>query len=286
MNHLLCELLVYLDSATVVKKTLPLLDSTSTREEQIRYVRTLTHAQHGWTLSSKRVILRWLGKAREFRGGKLVTTEVKNLQADMLARLTDDDRQQLATEIAALEKKEPLTVSTPLPVIRQWKMPDLLTDLESDSERRSLLGGKQALLSASCLKCHRINAGGGQVGPDLTQVGKRFNQRALLESILLPSKVVDPKYSHTAYVMTNGKTIVGRPIAVNKNQIVVETNPLTEETAIVERAKIEEAIRSRTSPMPSGLVDILTRRQILDLLAYLQAGGNPEHPVYAEPGSP
>jgi len=34
--------------------------------------------------------------------------------------------------------------------------------------------------------------------------------------------------------------------------------------------------------MPSGLVDVLTRQQILDLLAYLQAGGNPRHPLYGK----
>jgi putative heme-binding domain-containing protein len=282
INHLLCELLVYLKSPSVVKKTLPLLSSISTREAQIRYVRTLTHVQDGWDITSKQAVLKWLAKARGFRGGKLVTATVKNLQADMLTKLTADDRQQLATEIAALEKEEATTVSTPLPVVKQWKMDDLLADLSSDSEPRSFLGGKQALQMASCLKCHRINTAGGQVGPDLTQVGKRFDRRALLESILLPSKIIDPKYSHTAYLMKNGKVIVGRPIGVNKGQITVETNPLTTATATVERAEIEESQRGKTSPMPSGLVDVLTRQQILDLLAYLQAGGNPRHPLYGK----
>ena len=285
VNHLLGELLVYLDSPTVVERTLPLLIANSTREEQIRYVRTLTHAQHGWTLASKRAILKWLSKAREFGGGKLVTAEVKSSQTNMLAKLTVDDQQRLAAEITALKKKKAVTLSTPLPVIRQWTMADLLGDLKSASQSKSFLAGKQALLTASCLKCHRIHAAGGQVGPDLTQVGKRFDRRALLESILLPSKVVDPKYSHTAYLMTNGKSIVGRPINVNQYHIVVEIDPLTEETETVERANIEEAVRTKTSPMPSGLVNILTRQQILDLLTYLQTGGDPEHRLYADPDS-
>jgi putative heme-binding domain-containing protein len=282
VNHLLCELLVYLKSPTVVKKTLPLLSSISTREAQIRYARTLTHVQDGWDITSKRAVLKWLAKARGFRGGKLVTATVKNLQADMLTKLTADDRPQLATEIASLEKEEATTVSTPLPVVKQWKMDDLLADLSSDSEPRSFLGGKQALQMASCLKCHRINTAGGQVGPDLTQVGKRFDRRALLESILLPSKTIDPKYSHTAYLMKNGKVILGRPVGVNQGQITVETDPLTEATAIVERAEIEESQRGKTSPMPSGLVDVLTRQQVLDLLTYLQAGGNSRHSLYGK----
>ena len=32
--------------------------------------------------------------------------------------------------------------------------------------------------------------------------------------------------------------------------------------------------------MPKGLLDKLTREEILDLLAYIAAGGDPEHAVF------
>ncbi len=32
--------------------------------------------------------------------------------------------------------------------------------------------------------------------------------------------------------------------------------------------------------MPKGLLDKLTREEILDLIAYVAAGGNPNHPLF------
>lgn len=41
-----------------------------------------------------------------------------------------------------------------------------------------------------CTKCHRFQRQGGMAGPDLTGVARRFDDRALLEAILEPSRVV------------------------------------------------------------------------------------------------
>ena len=37
---------------------------------------------------------------------------------------------------------------------------------------------------------------------------------------------------------------------------------------------------SKLSPMPEGLVNILTKEEILDLLAYIEAGGKREHAAF------
>jgi hypothetical protein len=36
--------------------------------------------------------------------------------------------------------------------------------------------------------------------------------------------------------------------------------------------------------MPGGLINVLSREDILDLLAYLKAGGNPADPAFQAPG--
>jgi hypothetical protein len=61
--------------------------------------------------------------------------------------------------------------------------------------------------------------------------------------------------------------------------IHVETNLLSGQSVAVRRDEIEEARPSPNSPMPAGLLDGLTRAEILDLLAYLKAGGDPAHPL-------
>ena len=37
------------------------------------------------------------------------------------------------------------------------------------------------------------------------------------------------------------------------------------------------------SPMPAGLVDTASMDEVLDLLAYLRAAGNPEDPAFQRP---
>ncbi len=45
-----------------------------------------------------------------------------------------------------------------------------------------------------CLKCHTIRGVGGQVGPDLSVIGKKGSRENLFESILLPSKAIADQY--------------------------------------------------------------------------------------------
>src|SRR5205807_8556898 len=55
--------------------------------------------------------------------------------------------------------------------------------------------GKQLLASSitgdlQCLKCHTIRGVGGNVGPDLSVIGKKASRENLFESILIPSKAI------------------------------------------------------------------------------------------------
>ena len=43
-----------------------------------------------------------------------------------------------------------------------------------------------------CAVCHKIGDNGGIVGPDLSQIGKKLNRAKILESILDPSKEIEP----------------------------------------------------------------------------------------------
>jgi quinoprotein glucose dehydrogenase len=57
-----------------------------------------------------------------------------------------------------------------------------------DAERgEAILSDKEEV---SCLRCHKINGNGGEVGPDLTGIGKRQDRRYLLESIVVPNRQI------------------------------------------------------------------------------------------------
>ncbi len=275
-NHMLCELLVYLNDASVIPRAMTLLADASPQEDQIRTARALTQASPGWTPDTQRQFLTWLGSARHFTGGKQLTERLRDIRVDFLKLLSDKQQQQFSEEIAALDK--PLEVEEVVParpVVKDWQLTDLEPHLASVTQNRSFKNARQALLAANCLKCHRIGSTGAQIGPDLSNVGKRFDSRAILESIIEPSKVMDPKYLYTVYVLSSGKIVTGRPVGVSKTTITVETDPIRQTTVPVLREEIEEAVLSKTSPMPASLINVLTQEDILDLLAYLKAGGDP-----------
>ena len=128
------------------------------------------------------------------------------------------------------------------------------------------------MAAASCLRCHRLGERGGRIGPDLSSVGRRYDVRALLESIVEPSKVVDPKYLDSTYILTDGRVVTGRPISVSRNEITVEVNPLTAETAVIARSEIEETQIAKVSPMPAGLLNTFSHEEIATLIYLLRTG--------------
>ncbi|MBI2478208.1 MAG: c-type cytochrome [Planctomycetia bacterium] len=281
VNQELCELLVYLQAPNVIPKTLALLASAATQEEQIQYALLLTQVADGWDIQSRGRMLAWLKQAQKFPGGKLVDATVKNLQADYSASLTREQREQLAEAIAALDAPAPdEPLLPPRPFVRRWQPEDLVSELPRTKSGRSRASARTALAAGLCLRCHRIGNEGGRVGPDLTSIGKRFDDRALLESILEPSKVIDPKYRHTAYELDNGKVVHGRTIGVNAQQLVIETDPLTAATVTIDRDAIEASHPAEVSPMPNGLMDTLSADEILDLLAYLRSASDVQSPAF------
>ncbi|MFP6610831.1 MAG: heme-binding protein [Pirellulales bacterium] len=270
VNRELCELLVYLRSPRAIEKTLGLMKPTASQEDQIHHAKTLSQTKHGWTSVTRRQLLLWLITARQFRGRSL-SDIMGHIRRNILETMTAEEQEEFKQEIAILTRplKKPDSVP-PLPIVHRWTMADLLPGL-AQADQRSQNSGRRAVAAAQCLQCHRIGDEGGLVGPDLTNAAKRFDTRGLLESIIEPSKVVDPKYRHTVYELANGQIVSGRPVGVSARKIVIETDPLTGTKTAVPRDKIESSQLSAISPMPTGLIDVLTKEEILDLLAYLKS---------------
>jgi putative heme-binding domain-containing protein len=91
----------------------------------------------------------------------------------------------------------------------------------------------------------------------------------VVEPILEPSKVVPEQYQYTLVVMKNGDSFSGRLIRDATDDVVLETDPVSGTRERLARAGIDTVTPATLSPMPAGLVNILTREEILDLLAYL-----------------
>jgi putative heme-binding domain-containing protein len=73
--------------------------------------------------------------------------------------------------------------------------------------------------------------------------------------------------------LSNGDDVTGRIAEENNNKVVVVVDPLKQTQREVKKSEIKERHASKVSPMPEGLVNILTKEEILDLLAYLESSG-------------
>jgi uncharacterized repeat protein (TIGR03806 family) len=158
--------------------------------------------------------------------------------------------------------------------VRDWTMEDLLPKLGGLEGRvirvpDSLDSGRTAYRQTGCNQCHRFAGEGGTVGPDLAGVGRRLSPRDLLESIILPSKIISEGYATTEIETKSGESISGRVERESDRELVIRPLLATDTTMNIRKSDIRQRTLSKTSNMPTSMLNTLEESQILDLLAYL-----------------
>ena len=165
--------------------------------------------------------------------------------------------------------------------VRDWTMEDLVPLLEQTKSGRSFASGHAAFKQVGCGQCHKFAGEGGSVGPDLTGVGKRLSLHDLLESIVLPSKVIVEGYAASEIETKSGEIVTGRVVREDDQIVVVLPQTATAEAASLHKSDIRRRELSKVSNMPAGILNTLPENQILDLLAYLVSDGNSNHVAFA-----
>jgi putative heme-binding domain-containing protein len=161
--------------------------------------------------------------------------------------------------------------------VKAWEMGDFLPALDRLNSGRSVEAGRKAFRDTGCIQCHRFEGEGGSVGPDLAGVGRRLKPHDLLESILLPSKVIADEYAGILIETADGSVVSGR-VEREDDRVVVLRPTASGDPLSVEKANILQRRRSDLSNMPLGIVNVLQRDQVLDLLAYLIKDPQPKKP--------
>src|SRR5206468_6011921 len=87
------------------------------------------------------------------------------------------------------------------------------------------------------------------------------------------SKVVSEQYQNYTIIRKDGDSETGRIVDDNDEEVVVQPSPLLPERTVIKKTDIRERRPSKVSPMPEALVNQMTEDDILDLIAYLAAGG-------------
>jgi putative heme-binding domain-containing protein len=165
---------------------------------------------------------------------------------------------------------------------KEWKFEELATAVEQLDHGRSFGNGKQMFHVASCVACHKMNGVGTEIGPDLTKLDpKQQKPIEILRDLLEPSFRINEKYQTYVFELKSGKTITGLILEETPEAVKVIENPLVKsQPVLLKKTEIEQRVKSPTSIMPKGLLDKLTREEILDLVAYVAAGGGQQHKLF------
>lgn len=173
-------------------------------------------------------------------------------------------------------QRNPTTPKDPLGNNRSFVKNWQLTDFSEEHLQHALQGrnpqiGAKLFKDATCLGCHKIKGEGGAVGPELTDVLKRWkgNHFGILREILEPSYKIDPKYAVKVVVDSDGRTTSGIVTAEDKNSISLLVNPEVPEPKVISKDDIDEIIPSTVSMMPKALLDKFSQDEIMEILSYI-----------------
>jgi putative heme-binding domain-containing protein len=283
LNRELVQLLVYLGAPDAVEKTLALMDQTTEPAEQVWYALCLREAT-GWTPAQREKYFGWFAKAASYRGGNSFKKFILRIRDLALEKVPQEQRPAL---LAIAEKTAAPATAAPAaparPFVKAWTVADLVPALDGVSKGRDFARGKRLYKEAMCAQCHLFAGEGGGVGPDLTAVSGRFSRKDILEAIIEPSKALSEQYASFLFTMKDGSTIGGQIAEENHYLLTLIVDPLTGAKQNYPKGNVVKREMSPVSLMPPALLFTLSQDEVLDLLAYLECGGNEKAPMFAKP---
>ena len=124
--------------------------------------------------------------------------------------------------------------------------------------------------SLNCQKCHAIGGAGGAVGPDLASIGASAQPDYLLESLLEPNVKIKENYHSLVIVTEDGKIVTGIKLRQTEDAVILRD---AEDREIQVRLDAILEQQDGGSLMPSGLLEGLTRTEVVDLVRFLSELG-------------
>ncbi len=270
----LAHVLIRLGASDLVTRLITVLDRAATQEEGIDAAMSLSAMTSGWTRAQRVHVLDWFDRFGARGGGRSYFGYIAGARQRFVASFSAEDRAALAERLAKpLVENSPQQATLARTFVKEWTLDEAAALAEADATPRDLANGRQMFSAATCYNCHRVAGEGSSVGPDLTGVGRRFGVRDILRAIIEPNHEVSDQYRQMVFE-TNGRMVVGRVTNLSENVVLVSTDMLDPKKEIsIRRDEIDEQYPSETSLMPSGLLNTLNDSELLDLVAFLRAGG-------------
>lgn len=137
----------------------------------------------------------------------------------------------------------------------------------SDPPRGNAENG-QRLYRIHCASCHRVNATGGRLGPDLSRIGSGRARDALVRRIRGAVEDFRPGYEPVTVTPVNGQPIQG--VKKNEDLFSVQIMDTRERIQGYEKDKMKAVTNETRSAMPSFGTDRLSESEVDDVVRYLQ----------------
>jgi cytochrome c oxidase cbb3-type subunit 3 len=135
---------------------------------------------------------------------------------------------------------------------------------------------------ANCSLCHMVEGKGGRVGPELTGVAGARSRTAIIDSVRNPSrrlawgltestKEFAQEYETITVVTADGKKIKG--VALNEDNFSVQIMDMSEQIHLLDKDNLRSFQKSRESLMPAYDAEVLSEKDLNDIVAYLTTVG-------------
>ena len=120
----------------------------------------------------------------------------------------------------------------------------------------------------SCVRCHKVAQTGGEVGPNLSAIGKTKDNRYLLEAIVNPDAKIAENFETVVLLTEDDELITG--ILRKETDHAIELMDADGKTVTVDPQIVVSRKKGKSS-MPADLLKHLSRRELRDLVAYLSS---------------
>ncbi|MBI3821696.1 MAG: hypothetical protein HY289_03340, partial [Planctomycetes bacterium] len=165
-----------------------------------------------------------------------------------------------------LERKPPEAVNKD--ALTKYALKELADMPATDRTKRSAMG-LQVFERNSCTKCHTTATATTLLAPSLKGVAQQ-KPEYLIESVLYPSKIIKTGWELETIELKSGKVLSGLVKDEGKTLRVIQAMDYLAKPLVIDKADIDARSVSKISLMPEGQEATLSRREFVDLIAYLQ----------------
>lgn len=308
LNTELSRVMSYLESPSVVRKTITLMKETQTKAldydekmlkrheygkailetmantpniQNIHYAYVLRRVQTGWSLDDRKFYFSWLNDTLEKSGGRSFAGYIRAIREDAISHLPEEDAASVSWLLGDIASIDLASLPNPKGPAVAWSVDSAFEEAKEGLRGRDFQNGKHMFSAGKCVACHRIQGSGGYSGPDLGSVGKRFSLKDILVSICEPSHSISEQYQASEIKLNDGSTLYGRIIFSKPEEIAIAQNPYDfSQLTKISRSKVQSMNPSNISLMPPGTINGMNKEELLNLLAYLISGGNKNHSAF------